>query len=124
VVIASESFLKSLGVGFLVLILALPVLLILALTMIGTPLAGILFLLFILYIYLSKLVVGLSLGNLLAARFDWKKWSTYKIFAVGLIGVYILKALPFIGIFVCLVILCAGLGALVLNLKTTLSPNK
>jgi len=122
--LVSNSFFKSLGVGFLVIVFTLPALILLAITLIGMPLAGVLFLLFTLYLYLSKIVVGLSLSNWLAGKFDWKKWSAFKLFAVGLLAVYLLKVFPFVGfIFSCLILLI-GLGALVLNLKTHLSPNK
>jgi len=120
----TTSFFKSLGVGFLVLIFTLPALILIALTMVGVPLAGLLFLLFILYCYLSKIVVGLSLGNWLAGRFDWKKWPVGKIFAVGLVAVYVLKIIPFVDLIFSFIILCTGLGALVLNLHSHLSPKK
>ncbi len=121
--LVSKSFFKSLGIGFLVTLVALPVLIILVLTGVGAALAGILLLVFLLYLYLSKLVVSVSLGNWIAEKFNWKM-SVYGVFAVGLFGVYLLKEFPYFGFILGLVILWSGLGALILNLKYNISSKK
>jgi hypothetical protein len=121
--LVSKSFFKSLGIGFLVTLAALPVLIILVLTGVGAALAGILFLVFLLYLYLSKLVVSVSLGNWIAEKFNWKM-SVYGVFAVGLFGVYLLKEFPYFGFILGLVILWSGLGAMVINLKSSISSKK
>lgn len=120
----SKAFFKSLGLGFLIAIVAIPALLVIALTGIGFPLAGVILLLLILALYFSKIVVGLSLGVWLSEKFNWKKMSTYMMFVFGLVVVYLLKALPYIGFVFSLVFLWSGLGALVMYHKTSILPKK
>jgi hypothetical protein len=108
----TNSFFKSMGVGLLVCLAAIPVLFMLALTGVGIPLAGLLLLIFILNLYLSTIVVSYSLGGWISEKFGWKKMSINRIFAVGLIAVFILKSIPFFGIVFALMILWSGLGAL------------
>lgn len=117
----SLSFFKSLGTGLLVSILVFPVLILLAITGVGIPLAGILFSLFLISIYLTKIVVGYSLGAWLSAKLNWKNMSKEITFTLGLICVYLLKMIPYLGFFVSLIILWGGLGALVLYYKSALS---
>lgn len=117
--IVSESFLKSVGVGFAVTVLAFPVLLILALTGVGLPLAGILLLMLLIKFYLAKLVVGFSLGNFITEKFGWSKMSDLAIFAIGLFGVYLLKWIPIFGFILSAIIMWAGIGALTLHFKST-----
>lgn len=113
--LAAKSFWKSLGVGLLVTVLMVPVLILLAITVVGAPLAGVTFMLLMIFFYLNKLIVGLCFGNWLSKKFSWKA-STFGAFALGLLGLYILKMIPVVSIFTNLAILWVGLGALSLNL--------
>jgi hypothetical protein len=110
----SKSFWKSMGVGFLSVIALIPGLIILLITVVGIPVAGIIVLIFMLLGYLAKLVVGLALGNWLQQKFNWK-FSLYGSFAFGLFAVYFLKTLPFVGFLTGLVVFLLGLGSLILN---------
>ncbi len=110
--LVTEHFWKSLGVGFLVSILALPAFIILAITFVGIPLAGLLFLIFIIYSYMAKIIVGLSLGKWIVSRFNWTKISTFAAFAIGITVIYLLKIIPVVGAFAGLTVFLSGLGAL------------
>lgn len=101
-----------LGWGFLLIIVALPALIMLMVTMIGLPLALILGLLFVIDLYLSKLVVGMALGRKLESLFPKQKMGVYLSFALGLAVYYLLGSLPVLGVFVKLVALVLGLGAI------------
>lgn len=114
--LVSKSFWKSLGIGFLVTLTAIPVFIILMITVIGIPLTGVLFLILMLYMYLAKIVVGFSLGIWMSGKFNWKKLSTFATFAVGLLALYLLKSIPFVGGFISLTVLWVGLGALTLQI--------
>jgi len=107
-----SSFFSNIGVGFLVSVLALPALILMAITVVGLPLAAITFALLLITLYFSKLVVGLWAGNFISEKFGWKKMSFYASFTLGLLVVYLLKSLPFIGFFISLVVTLTGLGAL------------
>jgi hypothetical protein len=113
--IVTESFWKSLGVGFLVSIAFVPALIVLLITVIGIPVAGLSLLVFLLYIYLAKIVVGSAFGVWLVGKFNWKKLSTFTTFALGLAALYVIKMIPFVGGLASVVILWSGLGALILK---------
>lgn len=113
--LVSESFWKSLGVGFLVSIAFIPGLIILLITVVGIPVAGLAFLVLLLYFYLAKIVVSLPLGNWISGKLKWKM-SVYDASAFGLLTIYILRAIPVIGFLVGLVVFWAGLGALTLRM--------
>ncbi len=112
----SKSFWKSLGVGLLIMLGTAPVLLVLLITAVGIPLAGMAFLLLMIYMYLAKIVVGIAFGSWLSRKFNWKNISPFAVFAFGLFAIYVLKGLPFIGIFVSFVVIWSGLGALTLRM--------
>ncbi len=112
--IVSGSFWKSLGVGFLVTIAFVPGLIVLLITVVGIPLAGLAFLMLLLYFYLAKIVVSLPLGNWIFRKFNWKS-STYGASAFGLLTIFILRAIPIVGFLIGLVVLWTGLGALTLK---------
>ncbi len=111
----SNSFWKCFGVGFLVSIAFIPGLIILLITVIGIPVAGLAILLLILYSYLSKIVVGSAFGNWISRKFKWKM-SAYGTLALGLSAFYLLKLLPVVGFLAGLVVLWVGLGALTLRM--------
>jgi carbonic anhydrase/acetyltransferase-like protein (isoleucine patch superfamily) len=119
-----KSFWKSLGVGFLVIIAAIPTFVLLAITGVGLSLVWVLFLLLMLGIYFSKIVVALCLGNWLVDKLGKRKISVYAVFAIGLLALYILKFIPVIGFFTSVVVLFSGLGALTLHLKSTATLKK
>jgi cytoskeletal protein CcmA (bactofilin family) len=68
------SFWKSLGIGFVVTLAFIPGIIILLITVIGIPLAGLAFLLLLLYMYLAKIVIGLCFGNWLVRGSTGKKY--------------------------------------------------
>jgi hypothetical protein len=113
--LVSESFWKSLGVGFLVTICTIPALLIMAITIVGLPVAGIAIVMLTLYSYLAKIVVGSALGVWISQKMKWKV-STYGAFALGLLAFYILKFIPVVGGLAGLAVLWSGLGALTLRM--------
>lgn len=110
----SGSFWKSFGIGFLISIAFIPALIILALTIIGLPIAGLSILVFLIFSYFAKIVVGAALGNWLYQKLHLKA-STYWAFALGLLVIYILKLIPVIGFLTGLTVFWAGMGALTLH---------
>jgi hypothetical protein len=113
--IVTKSFWKSLGVGFLVTIAFIPGLIILLITVVGIPVAGLALLMLLLYGYLAKIVIGSALGAWISKRFNWKV-SAYWTFAIGLFVIYLVRMIPFVGPVCGGVVLWTGLGALVLNI--------
>ncbi len=119
----SRLFWKSFGTGFLITVAALPAFTVVAITIIGLPLAGVALLLLMIGIYLAKIVVGFALGNWILAKLKWNKLSVFWIMAFGLLIIYILKAIPVIGTLTSLAVLWVGLGALALRTFTRPSLN-
>lgn len=113
--LVSNSFWKSLGIGFLATLAVIPGIIILLLTVVGIPVAGLVFLLSLIFFYLSKIVVASSLGRFLSQKMNWKA-STYMVFALGLLAIYILRMIPYVNFLAGLVVLWAGFGALSLRL--------
>lgn len=113
--ILTESFWKSFGVGFLVSISFIPALIILLVTVVGIPVAGIAILMLILYSYLAKIVVGSALGNKLSQKMKWNM-SIYPAFAFGVFLIFLLKLVPVVGGLTGLVVFWSGLGALTLRM--------
>lgn len=111
-----KNFWKSFGIGFLITIAIIPAMIIALITIIGVPLAGITFLMLLLGLYFAKLVTALAVGNWIASKFKWEKLSHYWTFAVGLVIVYLLKMIPIAGIFVSVIVLWTGLGALTMQM--------
>ena len=111
----TNSFWKSLGVGFLVAIAFIPGFIILLFTLVGIPVAGLSLFILLIYLYTAKIVVGSSLGNWISKRYNWKM-STYKAFSIGLLVICILRLIPFVGGITGLVVCFAGLGALTLRM--------
>lgn len=114
--VLSQQFWKSLGIGFLVFITFFPAILILLISIIGIPLIGVLFLILFLFIYLSKFVVSLSLGNMIAEKFKWNKLHSFWVFVLGLLAFYLLKAIPVTSGLISFLAVTVGFGALTINL--------
>lgn len=111
---ASNSFWKSFGVGFLIAVAFVPALIILILTVIGIPIAGLAILVFLIFSYFAKIVVGAALGAWISKKFNWKM-PTYGAFVLGLFLIYVLKMIPVVGFLTGLVVFWVGVGALTLH---------
>lgn len=112
--LVTNSFWKSLGVGLTVSIVFIPAVIILLITVIGIPLAGVSVLVFLLYSALAKVVAGLAFGGW-AKNALKRKMSINMTFALGLLLIYLLKMVPMIGLITGLAVFWSGLGALTLK---------
>lgn len=107
-----SKFISSLGWGFVLLLLTFPALTLLAITVVGFPLAAILGLLFAIDLYLAKLFTAMAIGLSLSSYFKWKKTSPQTLFALGLLVYSLLCLVPVVSLFVKLTSLLVGLGGL------------
>ena len=108
----TDKAMPSLGTGFLIVIAIIPALLVLALTVIGLPLAGMLFLLFSLELCVGKLVSSYALGHFVAKQSNWNKLGVYAVYSIGLAIFFLLRAIPVIGWVVSVLATWTGLGAI------------
>jgi hypothetical protein len=115
-----SDLLRSLGIGFLIIVFAAPVLLVLSLTVIGLPLAGLLFLLLLVAVFIAKVVASYALGRFVATQFNWNKMGVYATAFVGLAIFYLLRVVPPIGWITSFLFTWTGLGAIWLYTRSNL----
>ncbi|MDP2736396.1 MAG: polymer-forming cytoskeletal protein [bacterium] len=108
----------SLGWGILTLLLIPLIVIILLITIIGMPLAFISLALWLIAIYVSKILVGILVGRSLINNY-WPKKKDSLILAmiIGIIVAHLIFALPFIGWIIALLAIFWGLGGIMLTLK-------
>jgi cytoskeletal protein CcmA (bactofilin family) len=117
-----DSFLKSLGLGF-ILMICIPVAIVVFLaTVIGIPIALITLFVYLVLFYISKIFVGIAVGEKILTGFAKDKvaplgWSLI----LGLIILTILTNLPYIGWIFYIVIVFTGFGAAILARKELVS---
>ena len=109
---------KTIGWGIIVMFIAPILAVILIFTLIGIPLAIILFSLWILALYLSKIIVGILIGrNILENIWKKKKDSMTWAMIIGIIISWLIFSIPLIGWIFSLIAIWWGLGGLWLYLK-------
>jgi len=108
----------SLGWGILALLLTPLIAIILLITIIGIPLALILMALWLIAMYVSKILVGILIGRTILSKY-WLKQKDSLILAmiVGIVIAYLVFAIPFIGWVIALMAMLFGLGGIMLALK-------
>ena len=106
-------FWLSLLVGLLFLTVVPIAAVIVMCTVLGLPLGLILFVAYFISVYLSRAFVGLAIGRWLFKRSGNESVSPYLGLLVGLLILWLLIAIPFVGALIHLVALLVGLGALV-----------
>ncbi len=111
----SVNPLKNLLWGLLFLIITPIVAVLLLITIIGIPLSLILLVIYIILVYISRIYVGLWVGQYVLRKLKQETKSRVIAMALGLIIVVIGINLPIIGGLIHFVIILLGLGAIVLT---------
>lgn len=109
-----ERPLRTYGIGVLIFILGIPLFLILFLTTVGIPLALLWITVFIVAMYLSQIIVALSIGIRILKAIAQNKEQTpnvYLGFSLGMLILFILGLVPFLGILILSIVAPLGLGA-------------
>ena len=120
----AAHFLKSLGSGVLLLIVIPLIALILMLTVIGIPLGLIVLFAYIVILYISKIFVGLAIGRRILTYAKQEISSPYWHLIVGLIVIAFATRIPLLGFLISLIVILAGLGALVMAWKSMSDESK
>lgn len=113
--ITRDNTLKSFGVGLLTMIVAIVGAILLMVTVVGVPLGLIVFALFVIVVYVTKVFVAAWFASHLL-NFS-KKLSRLKLFfgvAAGLLIYYVLGLIPYVGWLIHLVLFLIGVGALMM----------
>lgn len=104
---------RTIGIGFLIMIVIPIVCFILAITIIGLPLALIFFVLWLTLMYLAKIIVAIIVGNEILKRrqkLESSRQIDIKAMIIGIVIAYIIFSIPVIGWLACLVATLLGLG--------------
>ena len=108
----------SIGWGAVILIITPVICLLLLITLIGIPLAILMGLIYIIMLWLSKILVGILVGRTILARW-WKPKQENLLIAlsIGVLICWLLFSIPFIGWLFALAAMLWGLGGLFLYFK-------
>ena len=103
-------------IGFAALFMLPVTAFLLLFTFVGTPLSILLFLFYLILLYLSKIVVALALGSAVLRRKEFTKRTAAAPLALGLLLIYALTAFVAASLLINILIIIAGLGALLVGL--------
>ncbi len=120
----ATQILKSLGSGVLLLIAIPLIAMILMITVIGIPLGLIVLFAYIVILYISKIFVGLAIGRRIVTYAKKEISSPYWHLVVGLIVIAFATRIPLVGFLISLIVILAGLGALVMTWKSMSDESK
>lgn len=114
-----KSFLPNLGWGFLTFVVVPTALMIIAFTVIGLKLAGILAMIYLLFLMIAFIFATLVIGAQIIKWFDKREYRVdWLTILIGLIVVIILGIIPFLGDLVVWAVALAVLGELVAHTGT------
>jgi hypothetical protein len=116
---SKKSFWSNLGLGLIVLIVTPFLSLMLLLTIVGIPLSGIIFSIYLVALSLSKVFASLLFGSYLSQKGYLKTKNLYSVSFISLLLLTFIGLLPFVGDFAKLFILFFGLGAVVRSLQSS-----
>lgn len=117
----SQDLLAMVGWGLIGLFIFPLIGILLVVTIIGIPLAGITLLLYLLALMIGRYFTQLALGKYLFDKYQWGiADSSQKQFLVGLVLVSLVGLVPILGPIVKFVVSIIGLGSLVVWMKTEL----
>lgn len=108
----------SLGIGFLVLISVPLIVFLLAITLIGIPLAAVLLVSYIFMILFAKIFTGIAFGSWVLQKFGQKQ-NPYLSLTLGLLLLSVLKFVPFFGMLVGFAVTLFGIGAYAISKRNT-----
>ena len=112
-----NSSLSALGFGLLIAILTPPALLLLMLTVIGIPLAMVALPLYLIMLYMGKIVISLALARTLFSAASFTKVTPLFELFVGITVLHLIKLVPMGGYLISMVATWIGVGAIYLSLK-------
>lgn len=107
--------LLSFGIGILGLLVALPLGIVLLISVLGIPLAILWWLFVGVGVYLSTIFVGIATGKLLLERTSQHRPRLFASFALGVVLLYLIYLIPFLGSLAMVVTVSTGFGALLIE---------
>ncbi len=108
----SKKFWSNLGLGFVFLIVAPVVCLLLLITILGMPLGIVLFLLYMIGIYFAKVIAAIGIGRFITEKFGWKLHKVFTLI-LGALVLCLLSLIPVLGWVVAFAAVLWALGAMI-----------
>ena len=113
-----KSPVKNTLVGFVLIIASIILIILLAVTIIGFPVALIMGMLFIIALMLSSLFVSFAVGRKIVDLFKFKfETNDLLIFVLGFIILSLLFRIPYVGVLIGIVAISLGFGAIIYALR-------
>ncbi|GAL85334.1 hypothetical protein MYP_2563 [Sporocytophaga myxococcoides] len=108
---------KSLGYGLIYFIVFPFAILLLFISIIGIPIAVLLFVLYLFSVSCGLVIVSLALANFANYKLQkhWSKWMLLLAAIIILIILHLILLIPFIGFLIITLLTCASYGGLILN---------
>ena len=120
-----EEFIRSFATGFVILfIVSIPTLILLTLTVIGIPLAYVLFSVLLFLVFFGRIWVEIGIGKLILASAGQRKFSFYLALLVGRCVSILINLIPIVGSIYIVVITLVGTGAFFRMKFDLMSPSK
>jgi hypothetical protein len=113
----SGDALRSAGIGFIAVIVVPVAAAISCILIITIPLAVLVLLLYLVTLYIAKVPVGLWIGRKIYGLFGQPDPSPYASLTAGLLALYLVFPIPFIGKLAWFACLFLGLGAMILGVR-------
>lgn len=111
-----QSPLKTLGFGAIAIFVIPLLAILLMLTVIGIPLSFIVLMLYGITVYVSKIIVSVSIGVWIQERLQWPSTRLFWLFLLALTIVSALGVIPIVGMITGVVTLLFGMGAVTLSI--------
>jgi hypothetical protein len=121
--ILRKRYWRSMGIGFLAILLFPLLLILLAISIIGIPFIFFIVPFFVFLLYFSRIFTSLCLGKYLLDKRGSKRSLRWALL-LGLIVYYLIKLLPLIGPIVVFAFIIAGLGAFLIDQKALRKASK
>ncbi len=109
-----RSLFLTLLLGFAVLVATPIMLLILSLTFVGFGIALLLFIIYALLVFLAVIYAGIIIGGIIARRFRHRRMILWHDGVLGMLILSIIALIPYVGVFIALILTIFSIGALLL----------
>ncbi len=109
--------LRNVGLGFLTFIVVPVAAVVSCILIITIPFAALVLALYALLVYLAKAPVAVWIGRLIFRKLGRPETSPYKSLAIGILVLYVLFAIPYLGWLVWFAAAFMGLGAMVFGIR-------
>lgn len=110
--------------GVIMMLLAIPLIIVVGLTILGIQLVFVAGVIYLLAIYFSKIFFAVVVGRLLTKMLNLNGVSEYLTFALGLLVYYVVQLVPYLGSMVAFLAFIFGTGASILALMQTIKQNR